>query len=416
MLKNKIITYLLTIAIAFTTVFSFQESYAISKEEIDAIFPRTNNMFELTITEIMLTVGDFVNEYLAFLLKEEVTVGKIIFNKVDMLNANFFDNTTNHSRAQSTPVLKEAINKWYEVLGNIVLIIYMIALVVVGIVIMLGTAGSKAKAQDTLVKWTLGIAIFFFFPYVMKYAFELNEAIITAIYGIYSKGNPYITSYVGAVSDLKYDEQEFRSPKYVKRSSYVLELGSEDATTAYINSLETYEENGDMMRIMRSLAGITARTIYGILWWIMFYQTLIFVWIYLKRYLMIAFLIMIFPITLIEFIIGTLSTGKQSGLSQWSKEFFTNVFLQSIHAIVYGIIAGIIMNQIFNQLSSGGLVEINWLLMICSVNFIFEGEKILKEIMNAGHTETIKNAADVAQGASGQMKKMGGNVKKAFSK
>lgn len=181
-----------------------------------------------------------------------------------------------------------------------------------------------------------------------------------------------------------------------------MSLGSEEATAAYINRLEEYKARGDMMRIMRALAGITGRIIYAILWYIMFFQLLVFIFIYLKRYLMIAFLIAIFPITLIQYIIGTVSTGKQSGLSTWCKEFFVNVFVQTIHAVVYGIIAGVIMNQIYAKLGTNGQYDMNWFLLIVAINFIFTGEKILKEIINAIQTETIKDASDVSKDMRGK--------------
>ena len=52
-----------------------------------------------------------------------------------------------------------------------------------------------------------------------------------------------VNSYIGAVSDLRNQDIEFRSPQYVTQNSYILALGSEEATAAYINRLETYQSN-----------------------------------------------------------------------------------------------------------------------------------------------------------------------------
>ena len=286
------------------------------------------------------------------------------------------------------------------------------ALAAVGIMTMLGGPGKKAKAQELFVKWIIGIAIYYFFPYVMKYAFNLNEAIIQMIQSTFNGGNELVNSYIGELSDLKHADLEFRSPQYVTQSSYILTLGSEEATNAYINRLETYESKGDIMRMMRAMAGITARILYVILWFIMLGQLIIFVFIYYKRYLMIAFLIAIFPITLFEYIIGSIVTGRQSAISGWSKEFFVNVFLQSIHAVIYGIITGIIMNQLLNVMQTGNSADINWFLMIVGVNFVFTGEKTLREIINAMATESVKTGDDVMKSAKGGMNKVKGAVGK----
>lgn len=402
MKKNRILSIILLILITFTTLFSSSVSYAtVTKDDVRNSLPQTN-AFEMTITELMLTVGDFASEYLTFLLKEEVTIQKIIFNKVDALNANFFTNGTNASKAPATTFIRTVVNEWYAFLQKIAIIVYMVVLLVIGIKIILKGAEGKANAQSLILKWTMGIIILFFFPYIMRYAFDLNEAFIRTIQRVYDPGDSLVGSYVGMISDLRVDDLEERSPQYVSKSSYILSLGSEEATAAYINRLEEYKARGDMMRIMRALAGITGRIIYAILWYIMFFQLLVFIFIYLKRYLMIAFLIAIFPITLIQYIIGTVSTGKQSGLSTWCKEFFVNVFVQTIHAVVYGIIAGVIMNQIYAKLGTNGQYDMNWFLLIVAINFIFTGEKILKEIINAIQTETIKDASDVSKDMRGK--------------
>ena len=406
--------------LTFITVLSFSsQAFAISITPEKAKQIRKNMLtkspFEITITDMCLAVGDFIMEYLTFLLKDEVTVQKIIYNQVDALNANFFENSTNPSEAPATEIIREMVNEWYAFLGKLVIIIYMIALIVVGLRTLLGGVGAKAQAQELLVKWTMGLAIFFFFPYLMRYSFELNEALLRTMQGMYGGSTP-VGTYVGEVSDLRTKDYELRSPEYVERGTYLLTLGSEDATNAYIESANKYQEKGDMMRIIRAMAGITGRMIYVIIWYMMLWQLLIFIYVYYKRYLIIAFLIAIFPLTLIEYVVGTVLTGKQSAIASWSKEFFVNVFLQSIHAIVYGLISSVIINQITSVLNSEGINSINWLLMIVAVNFVFAGEKMLREIINAAATESVQNPEDVSKGAIGGAKKIGGTTKSIASK
>jgi hypothetical protein len=402
--------------LTFITVLSFSsQTFAISitPEKAREIRQKLQESgpLEMAVTDMCLAVGDFIMEYLTFLLKDEVTIQKIIYNQVDALNANFFTNSINSSEAPTSEIIREMVNTWYDFLGKLVIIIYMIALVFVGLKTILGGVGAKAQAQELLVKWTMGIAIFFFFPYLMRYSFDLNEALLRTMQGQYGGSTP-VGSYVGEMSDLRTKDMELRSPEYVERGTYLLTLGSEEATQAYMESANKYQEKGDMMRLIRALAGITGRMIYVILWYIMLWQLLVFIYIYYKRYLIIAFLIAIFPITLIEYVIGTVVTGKQSSISSWSKEFFVNVFLQSIHAIVYGIVSSVVINQITSALNAEGVNSINWLLMIVAINFVFAGEKMLRGIINAAATESIASEEGVKQ----SVKKVGDDAKDITSK
>ena len=204
MRKNKILGFIIILAIAFTTVFSCSLSYATLTEEQKAIRDKLKeaNPLEMTISEFCLDIGDFFMEYLTFLLKEEVTIERIIFNEIDALNANFFEKSVNTSHAPATKYIRDAVNGWYDLLGQIAMIIYMMALVAVGIMTMLGGPGKKAKAQDLFMKWTMGVAIFYLFPFVMRYAYDLNEGIIKQIKTVYHGDNAALESYIGGISDM----------------------------------------------------------------------------------------------------------------------------------------------------------------------------------------------------------------------
>lgn len=165
---NKFLLSFIIMFVTFTTVLSFSNTVsakAISEyDEDDLQELQTENPFEMTFSEMALSIGDFVMEYLTFLLKEEVTVQKIIYNEVDALNANFFVNGENPSNAPATEFIVEAVNKWYDLLGRIVIIIYMMALVVVGIMTMLGRRWSKSESAGIVNKMDYGNCNILFFP------------------------------------------------------------------------------------------------------------------------------------------------------------------------------------------------------------------------------------------------------------
>ena len=359
----------------------------------------TGNPLEMTLSEVGLTVGDYLLEYLTFLVKEEVTIEKIIFNRVDALNANFFDRLSNRTTSTPSKFIHDAINYWYDFLGKVVIVIYLMLLVVIGIMMMLDNPQKKVKARELFKKWTIGIAIFYFFPYAIRYAFEINNTLVGLVENQFGGSTIELGGYIGSVSDLREEDLEYRSPEYVSATTYMLKFGTKEANEAYITRLEDYRDKGDTLRIMRALAGISGKLIYVILWFIMIWQLLVFLYIYYKRYLMIAFLLAIFPITLIQYMIGNIASGKQSAISSWCKEFFINLFLQSIHAVIYGIISGVIMSQIVAAIRNGNPYNINWFLMLCAINFIFTGERVLRSIINAGMTASSQPAGDVSHSA-----------------
>ena len=127
---------------------------------------RTQNAFEQVFTEFFLSVGDYAQDYLSQTFREEITIDKIIYNRVVMLNANFFDNSERPAASTASTFVKEVINNWYEFFSKLALVFVMIFLVVAGIKIILGTPNSKAKAGEILKKIVMGVVLIYFFPVV----------------------------------------------------------------------------------------------------------------------------------------------------------------------------------------------------------------------------------------------------------
>lgn len=161
MRKKGFLKVFVSIFLAFITVLSFSgEIYAtnISESKIKEI--RENfeqaKTFEMALTDLCLSVGDFIMEYMTFLLKQEVTVQKIIYNEVDALNANFFKNSQNPSKAPASEIVTEIVNEWYDTLFKIVLVIYMAALVAVGLKIMLRNTWQESTSTRIIYKMDNG--------------------------------------------------------------------------------------------------------------------------------------------------------------------------------------------------------------------------------------------------------------------
>ena len=78
--------------------------------------------------------------------------------------------------------MKNTINLWYNIFLKIALLVDLIVLLYVGIQILLSSTGAKkARYQELLKDWFVGIMILFLFPTVMKYVVLLNNATVKAI-------------------------------------------------------------------------------------------------------------------------------------------------------------------------------------------------------------------------------------------
>ena len=68
-------------------------------------------------------------------------------------------------------------------------------------------------------------------------------------------------------------------------------------------------------------------------------------------------------------------------MGSWVKEILTNIFIQFVHAIVYTVVTGICVSVVKEDLQSSA--ALNWIIIILAINFVSEGEKLLRKILGA---------------------------------
>jgi hypothetical protein len=261
------------------------------------------------------------------------------------------------------------------------------------------TGAGMEKAKSMLLDWIKGILILFFIPYVMKYILDLNDALINLLINNKASFLEQGTSFDDG-SKWSVRALDFRSPKYVSRRTGYVQYASSEYNESYASELTTYENNFDLMRIMRAYTGVTYSLGYCFLWYVCIAQLLTFIFIYIKRFFMIALLIAIFPVTCIFNAISILRGQKGMQMNTWIKEFVTNVFTQFIHAVVYSIITGVCVDLIRTMLKGNtSSATMNWLVMLVAINFIPAGEKILKNLLSA--LASGSSSTGIAEGAKG---------------
>lgn len=339
------------------------------------------NPFEETICELLLAMGDFSVKVLNDIMGQEVTVAALVYNQVDAVNANFFENSGGSS-SPLTGKVKSVVSQWYSIFHTMAIAVYLAAFLAIGLRILLGsTNNGMGKAREMLFQWGKGVVYLFFMPFLIRYAFMINDSFVSMLCEEAGLSQLSSGTTFGGSDELTADGLEFRSPEYVTNDSGKIEYGSDELTEIYMDKVAIYEGNLDLMRVMRAYAGATKRFVYVLIWWILLIQVVVFIVQYYKRFFIIAFLIAMFPLICVFSGISVARGHGITEISSWMRELFTNIFMQAIQAIIYTIITGVCVSVVSADIQSSG--TLNWLIIIMAINFVSEGEKILRKILGA---------------------------------
>ncbi|MBR4111091.1 MAG: hypothetical protein IKK43_05340 [Clostridia bacterium] len=372
-----------------------------------------SNALDEAVTDLYLSVCDFATNMLNEIVGERVTIQKLLFNKTPSLDPNFFNEDLTINNA-TTEIMRDQINNWYSFFMTLAIATYLIVLLGMGIKVVLGsTAGGMEKLKELAVKWLAGVLLLFLFPNViLKYAFELNEGIVSMIAKNYNGEDEAGTRIGTTEGEWSTEEIEFRSPEYVSRFTGSTNLGGHEANVIYQKSLDAYKSEADLARIMRAYAGITKKAIYAIIWMILFSQLIVLVIKYYKRYFIIAILFIVFPLVTMFYIIDILRGKTGQVFSAWAKEMFVNIFIQSVHAVIYAIIASVAISRVQADIKSSA-DKMNWIIIIVAINFISEGEKIIRKLLGVD-TGTDKGIGGTGKAIKGKIQGAAGNIKRAI--
>ncbi len=337
-------------------------------------------IFEQQFVKLLLLIGDYAVSLLGDIFGEDVTVSKLVYNRIKLVNPNFFDKEATNTILDIK--LRDIINDWYMFFRGLALVFYIIAFLMIGIHVLYNSTGAgMEKAKSMLLDWVKGILILFAIPIFMKLVFQVNDVLVMMLANengtFLTQGKSFTDGTIWSA-----DAITFRSPKYISKRTGFVQYGSDEVNQSYAERLEEYEKNYDLMKIMRAYAGVTQKLGFCFLWYVCIAQLITFIFIYVRRFFMLAFLISVFPITCIFNAISIMRGSKGMQMNTWIKEYISNVFVQFIHAIIYSIITGVCMGLIIDALQAHqSTATLNWLVMLIAINFIPEGEKILKKLL-----------------------------------
>lgn len=218
------------------------------------------------------------------------------------------------------------------------------------------------------------------------YTDEKIEELLVAIYMPREiRGDPFATDMRRYFADV------FLEPSSTASNGYVLKSDVREAIVEYHRLArdiglvdQVIEANKtDLMGMMRAYAGKYHRIVFALLWYVLFFQLISLAIIYFKRLFMVAILIAIFPLIMMSYAIDKMGDGKSQTLSLWLKELLANVFLQSVHAVIYVVL-------IEMGLEIYAADQTNWMLLMASVFMLIPAEALMKEIFDLNGSTTGK--------------------------
>lgn len=238
-------------------------------------------------------------------IKDTLSIERMVFNRVALFNINFFDTddyevgnlkiTANESNTK----IKEGIAGTYYACRILALSISMVVLIYIGIRMAISTVASdQAKYKKMLVSWVESIILIFAMPYIMSVTFWFGEFITGIFYNI---EQTMIGATQGGAASYDIFEDTIRA--------------SSANAVIFTSGLEL--------------------TKWSIIYWFLLFIELKFLWTYMKRLLMVGFLIVISPLITITYSIDKVGDGKAQAFSIWMKEFIVNVLIQPLHALLY---------------------------------------------------------------------------------
>jgi len=274
-------------------------------------------------------------------------------------------NSVTTSLAQT---LQSNISKGYNALRSIAIVGLLSILVYVGIRIILSSVASeKSKYQQMLIDWLVALCLLFVLHYIM--AFSVN--IVENITKFFSQSFEPVAKF-----EIQ-DDQIVSEFSNIKSGDSVME--------SYVqgNTLNWIANNfmGQARMLFQGFGGngdVWTKNSYGIIYFILVVYTIYFVFIYLKRFVYMAFLTLIAPMVALTYPIDKMTDGKAQAFNAWLKEYIFNLMIQPMHLILYTVLIGTAMD----------LATQNLIYVIVALGFMLPGEKLLRSFFGFSKAQT----------------------------
>ncbi len=322
--------------------------------------------------------------YLPFI---SISPENILQNKISLFDVNFFEEVdTSKYEIEAGSIandLHNTISKWYYTLRTIVMIGFMLVLLYLGIRILItGIASEKAKYKNMLSDWLVSFCLLFVIHYIMIFSMQVVNTFTDIISSLVEKkGVEYFDIQDDKVYDYVEEKLNNMGPIESPTSDTATPIeGGEEYSTLYIKDgkktvrfpVDNFMTQARIkMQLVDEKGGDTYETIsWSIIYIMLTIYTVKFVFVYLKRLVYIAFLILVSPLVVLTYSIDKLHDGQAQGFNTWLKEYLFNLSIQPFHLLLYIIFVSSAM-----ELSSN-----NPIYVLVVMGFITQAEKILRKM------------------------------------
>ena len=290
----------------------------------------TANVLSSIINAIFFTVSSALSALVSDSTQADAfTIYDAVFNEIPAFDANYLTSSNNTNNIHLK--IKEQVEIWYGAIRRIAIALSLCVLIYVGIRMAISTVSEdKARYKKMLIGWIQGFILIFFMHYIILFSTVLAKSILDLI-----KLIP-----VNKSAETK-----------IFWTTFVKMLGS---------------------------GGWDALSTSMVYWILVFYQVKFFM-LYAKRMLSIAFLIIISPLITVTYPMDKIGDGRAQAFTNWFQEFEVNVFIQPLHALLYGMFF----------MSASDVIARAPILAAIFFMGLSRGEKVVKGIFNARGMKSI---------------------------
>ncbi len=324
---------------------------------------------------------------------DQLTIEKIIFNKIPILNVNVFDRSLDDDTTITTSdgqeynvisIIRQSVANIYQIFRNIAIIGLLVVLIYIAIRMGISSIGEqRAKYQKLFMNWLVSFIILFFIHYFILGVILVNQFVVSKIADQMEEEE--VVTELRLVDVIDPETGEPMVDEETKQR--VQELREVEVTITKESSL--YESVLEKAYDMKATQGIAGTIMYMFL----VYYMIKFLFIYFKRYFTVNILIVLAPLMAISYGIDKIKDNKSQTLGTWTGELTLNVLMQSMHALLYLIFMGMAFDLAFQESLIGIIIAFIFL------NFMTKAEKLLFKFFRKGRGgaksyPTIKPSAD----------------------
>lgn len=319
---------------------------------------------------------------------QEIFSDQIPALHINFINPKNYDEETAESADEGLlPVYNSAkelgpqIAKWYVALRNLVLVALMVILLYIGIrIVISSTASEKAKYLQHIKDWLIAVILVVFMHYIMAFALTITEYITSML----NKQNEIVYYNLPAkLLDEVSEEQKAELEQYIDEDGNLKFATNLMGSARIKQQIDSLDDNGNN-QFTWSYIG------YTIIYLTLVIYTVMFLIIYLKRVIYMAFLTMIAPLVALTYPIDKLSDGQAQAFNMWLKEYVFNLLLQPFHLLLYTLLVGSVMD----------LASSNMIYALVALGFLLPAESLLRKFFGFEKASTTGSIVGGVVGGS----------------